>query len=175
MLFGEFEPFYVAPKVQLFGSPTAGLSLGTLLFLFDDEQVGIAYGVGTFGSTDKAVTLGLGFGYSGDDFSSQPVAMIGGETRVSRRIKLITEKYFLPGETSAVLSGGFRFIGERFSTDVGLAGARDEGELRVLCPDGQPFLGVWQRQARDTFRKRRGVSCGVQPTLMVYTMAYTDG
>ena len=69
VLFGRFEPFYIAPKVQLFGSPTAGISLGTLLFLFDDEQVGIAYGVGTFGSADKAVRLGLGFGYSGDDVS----------------------------------------------------------------------------------------------------------
>ena len=134
VLFGRFEPFYIAPKVQLFGSPTAGISLGTLLFLFDDKQVGIAYGVGTFGSADKAVRLGLGFGYSGDDVSGQPLAMIGGETRVSRRIKLITENYFLPGETGAVFSGGFRFIGERFSTDVGLAAASDEGDFACCVP-----------------------------------------
>ena len=134
VLFGRFEPFYIAPKVQLFGSPTAGISLGTLLFLFDDEQVGIAYGVGTFGSADKAVRLGLGFGYSGDDVSGQPLAMIGGETRVSRRIKLITENYFLPGETGAVFSGGFRFIGERFSTDVGLAAASDGGDFACCVP-----------------------------------------
>jgi hypothetical protein len=59
---------------------------------------------------------------------------MGGETRVNRRIKLITDNCFLPGEISAVLSGGFRVIGERLSTDVGLAGARDEGDFACCVP-----------------------------------------
>lgn len=123
VLFGEFEPFYVAPKLQVLHSPWADISIGSLIFFFDDENVGIAYGVGTFGDADRALTLGLGFGFSGADFSSQPVAMIGGEARVGRRTKLVTENYFLPGETGVVLSGGLRFIGQRFSTDVGVVGA----------------------------------------------------
>ncbi len=123
VLFGEFEPFYVAPKLQVLHSPRADISIGSLIFFYDDENVGIAYGVGTFGDADRALTLGLGFGFSGADFSSQPVAMIGGEARVGRRTKLVTENYFLPGETGVVLSGGLRFIGQRFSTDVGVAGA----------------------------------------------------
>ena len=48
--------------------------------------------------------------------------MIGGETRTGRRIKLITENYFLPGEDGLLFSVGLRFIGERFSTDLGVAG-----------------------------------------------------
>ena len=52
--------------------------------------------------------------------------MIGGETRVSRRIKLVTENYFLPGEIGLVWSVGFRLIGERFSTDLGIAGFAGE-------------------------------------------------
>lgn len=134
VLTGEFEPFYVAPKLQLVRTANAELSVGTLAFFFHDENVGIAYGVGTFGNPDGALTLGLGFGYSGTDFSSQPVAMVGGETRVSRRVKLLTENYFLPGETGLVFSGGIRFVGDRLSTDVGMAGAAGDGDSACCVP-----------------------------------------
>ena len=122
VLFGQFEPFYVAPKLQVLRTDPAEISVGTLAFFFDDEVVGINYAVGTFGTPDRALTLGLGFGFLGDEFSNQPVGMIGGETRISRRIELVTENYFLPGKTGLVWSGGFRVIGERFSTDLGIAG-----------------------------------------------------
>jgi len=122
VLFGELEPFYVAPEVQVFRTARAAISVGTLALFFDDEIVGINYAVGTFGTPDHALTLGLGFGFSGDQFSNQPVAMIGGETRTSRRIKLVTENYFLPGEDGLLFSAGLRFIGDRFSTDLGIAG-----------------------------------------------------
>ena len=122
VLFGEFEPFYVAPKVQVVRSSRANVSVGTLALFFDDEVVGVNYGVGTFGSQDHALTVGLGFGFSGDEFSGEPVAMIGGETRTSSRLKLVTENYFLPSESGVLFAVGLRFIGERFSTDLGIAG-----------------------------------------------------
>jgi hypothetical protein len=134
VLTGELEPFYIAPKLQLVRTPRAELSVGTLAFFFRDENVGIAYGVGTFGTPDDALTIGLGFGYSGADFSSQPVAMVGAETRVSRRVKLLTENYFLPGETGVVFSGGIRFVGDRLSTDVGMAGAAADGDAGCCVP-----------------------------------------
>jgi hypothetical protein len=134
VLFGRLEPFYVAPKVQLVRTPKTNISVGTLVLFIDDETVGINYGVGTFGTPDKALTLGLGFGFSGDDFSNQPVAMIGGEVRTSRRIKLISENYFLPGETGLVWSAGLRIIGERISTDLGLAGFIGDGETGCCLP-----------------------------------------
>lgn len=135
VLFGEFEPFYVAPKLQVVRRERFQLSLGTLAFFFQDENVGIAYGVGTFGDADDAFTAGVGFGYSGADFSSQPVGMIGAEARVSRRVKLLTENYFLPGETGFVFSGGLRFVGDRLSTDVGVAGGvGEDGEGGCCLP-----------------------------------------
>ena len=127
VLFGRLEPFYVAPKIQLFSTAHAAVSVGTLAVFFDDDIVGINYGVGTFGTPDHALTLGVGFGYSGDDFSNQPVAMIGGEARLTRRLKAVTENYFLPGEEGLVFSVGLRFIGERISTDVGVAGFAGSG------------------------------------------------
>jgi hypothetical protein len=134
VLFGEFKPFYLAPKVRIVDTEAADISLGTIVFFLDNENIGIAYGVGTFGSKDRALTAGLGLGYSGVDFSSQPVAMIGGETRVSRRVKLMTENYFLPGETGLVFSGGMRIIGERFSTDLGVVGTAGAGGGTCCIP-----------------------------------------
>lgn len=125
VLFGEFEPFYLAPKVQIVRAERAQISVGTLAFFFRGETLGIAYTVGTFGSSDRALTAGVGFGYSGDDVESEPLGMIGGEVRVSRRVKLLTENYFLPSEldTGIVFSGGLRFLSGSLSADVGIAGA----------------------------------------------------
>jgi len=140
VLFGEFEPFYLAPKLQLLRTEGAAVSVGALHFVFrgegfdDGEDVGILYGVGTFGSDKNAVSLGLGFGYAGSDFSSQPVAMLGAEARVSRRVKLITENYFLPDDTGVVLTGGIRYVGERFAADIALAGAAGDGDFGCCIP-----------------------------------------
>lgn len=122
ILFGEFEPVYLAPKVQIARSPTAQASVGTLAFLLDDEVVGIAYGVGTFGSADKALSVGVGFFYAGGDVANEPAFMVGGETRVSRRVKLLTENYILPHRVGTILSGGIRVIGDRFTTEIAVAG-----------------------------------------------------
>lgn len=122
ILFGEFEPVYFAPKVQVVRADRAQLSVGTLAFLWDGELGGIAYGVGTFGTLDTALHLGVGYGYSGDEFSDEPVAMIGAEARVSPRVKFLTENYVLPDDVGNVFSFGLRIIGERLSTDIGVAG-----------------------------------------------------
>ncbi|MDE2783059.1 MAG: hypothetical protein OXK77_08895 [Gemmatimonadota bacterium] len=134
VLFGEFEPFYLAPKVQVVRTPTAQASVGTLVFLFDDEMVGVAYGVGTFGNTDRALSAGLGYFYSGDELVNEPAFMLGGETRVSRRIKLISENYVLPDRVGYVLSGGVRIMGDRFSTEVAVFGALADGDSGCCLP-----------------------------------------
>ena len=46
------------------------------------------------------------------------VIMVGGERRISRRVKLVTENYVVEG--GGILSGGVRFLGERLSADLGL-------------------------------------------------------
>ena len=134
VLFGEFEPFYLAPKVQVVRTPMAQASVGTLVFLFDDEMVGVAYGVGTFGNSDRALSAGLGYFYSGDELVNEPAFMLGGETRVSRRIKLISENYVLPDRVGYVLSGGVRIMGDRFSTEVAVFGAWSDGDGECCLP-----------------------------------------
>lgn len=129
-LFGE--AFYIAPKITVYNRGKLAISGGTLSFFVTDAieegNAGILYGVGTYGSSDNAITLGAGWfyaqtdGYS--DTSNEPVFMIGGERRISPRVKLVTENWLAvnPG-VSGLISGGFRFIGDRLSADLGFAGA----------------------------------------------------
>lgn len=124
---GEITPpIYLGPKVRVYDSEGFDVAAGALgVFIFDDDETeafSLLYGAGTLGSEDRAVTLGAGWGYVDDGFSEKPVVMLGGETRVGRFTKLLTENLFVPGERGVIISGGVRFFGQRLSADVGLAG-----------------------------------------------------
>jgi len=126
------KAFYIAPKVLVHETPRSAYSIGALSFALteaiDDGTVGIAYGVGTWGSRDRAVTAGAGWGYvwGGDEsaVSNSPVIALGFENRLSRRSKFITENWIFSGDggASAAVSGAFRFIGDRLTADLGAIG-----------------------------------------------------
>ena len=73
------------------------------------------------------MSAGLGYFYSGDELLNEPAIMLAGETRVSRRIKLISENYILPDRVGHILSGGIRIIGDRIATEVAVFGSVWEG------------------------------------------------
>jgi len=120
------QVFYLAPKVAVAHRPGADYAVGALGFFSSKEEgsVGVLYGSGTWGTSDRAVTAGAGWGYASSgstlDLASKPVLVLGGEWRVSRRTKLVTENWIPVGSTSHFVSGGVRFIGERISADLGL-------------------------------------------------------
>lgn len=118
-----FQVFYFAPKVTVLNRPRASAAVGVLhVTAADAGSGGIAYGVGTFGQPEAAVTVGAGFAYATDaGFSDRPAIIIGGELQVSNSVKLISENYFLVGEeTNALLSGGVRLFGQRLAGSLGL-------------------------------------------------------
>lgn len=131
---------YVAPKVEVLRTPRASFAVGGLAGFVtesvDQGSLGVVFGVGTFGSPDRAVTVGAGFPFiatsDNSDLANQPVVMVGGEQRLTRRTKLITENYFVPGNSDGVLTGGLRFFGERLSADFGLATSPGEDFLDVF-------------------------------------------
>ena len=137
VLLGEPQPFYIAPKVLIVDGPSAHISLGTLHVLWDDDDFGIAYGVGTFGGTDRALSVGLGWFYDGEDDDDEllggPAFMFGGETRISRRVKLISENYVLPDGVGHIFSGEIRVIGDRIATEVAIVGAIDDDGDSSCC------------------------------------------
>ena len=123
LIFGieDFDrPFWITPKYRVIKTEKVQAAVG-VLHVFDTTQgdsAGIGYGVATYGSSDNAITAGAGVAYSGD--SRGGMVMIGGERRVSRNIKVITENYIWQ-DGGGIISGGFRFIGERLSADLGVA------------------------------------------------------
>jgi len=118
---GVGQPVWVTPKVQVLKARSTQGSVGVLhLMNMGDYNAGIAYGVVTQGSADAAVTIGGGYAYSSEDESrvGAPVVMLGGEKRLSRRLKFVTENYWFSGVGLA--SGGVRLMGDRLSADLGL-------------------------------------------------------
>lgn len=118
--------FYLAPKVAVAHRPGADYAVGALGFFSSKEEgsVGVLYGSGTWGTSDRALTAGAGWGYASSgstlDLASKPVLVLGGEWRLNRRTKLVSENWLPLGSSSHFVSGGVRFIGERISADLGL-------------------------------------------------------
>lgn len=129
LVFGieDFDrPFWITPKYRFLNSEKVQAAVG-VLHVFDTNQgdsAGIAYSVGTFGSSDNAITAGAGMAYSGD--SRGGLVMLGGERRMHRNLKVITENYIWQ-DGGGILSGGVRFMGERLSADLALAMPLSEG------------------------------------------------
>ena len=121
VLLGRLQPFYLGPKIQLIRRPMVQASVGTLAFFSEGDVIGIAYGVATIGTLDRAITGGIGYGYSGQDFDKEPVFMLGGEFRVSSSVKLISENYILP-DPGTIYSFGLRRISRWGSTELGAFG-----------------------------------------------------
>jgi hypothetical protein len=125
---GSAHPFWITPKVQVFASESVQASVGVMHFLnVGDGNFGIAYVVGTRGTTDSAVTGGVGYAYerSYNRKNGAAVVMIGGEHRMTRGMKILTENYIF--NRGGILTGGVRWLGERFSADLALVVPTDGG------------------------------------------------
>lgn len=119
-----FIPFVVAPgramwftpKVQVYRGQRTQAAIGLIHGAALGVQSGLAYGVITRGSSDAAVTVGLGLPYVGGRVDgSRPSTLIGGERRVNARVKVITENYVMRGLT--MVSGGVRVVRQRRTVD----------------------------------------------------------
>ena len=134
LVFGDFEqPFWVTPKVKLIETRSTAVSAGVMHFFnIDEASIGIAYGVVTQGSADNAVTVGLGYSYArtDDEDAGSAVVMLGGERRVSRRVKVVSENYVFKG--GGFVSAGVRFFGEKLSADLGLVAPLSGDDLFVF-------------------------------------------
>lgn len=133
---------YVTPKLGVYNSERTNVAVGVLAAIIPGEDTdgtfGIAYGVATFGSPDAHVTTGAGFGYAQGRFAQDPVFMIGGEKRLSRRTAFISENYVFPSadETNNLVSYGLRFFGDRLSVDFALLNTLGE---EMVFP-GVPYV-----------------------------------
>ena len=123
LIFGidEWErPFWVTPKLQVVDNRHAQVAIGVLhAFDSDGDGGGIAYAVVSRGTDVRSFTAGAGLGYATGG-GRAGVFMLGGEARVSRSVKAITENYIWK-DGHGIASAGVRFFGERLSADLALA------------------------------------------------------
>lgn len=138
---GMFQVFWLAPKVEVYRGEKARAAVGALSFFAADEgSAGVLYGVTTFGRTsDAAMTLGAGYGYtSGDGIGDTPAVMFGLEKRMSPGVKLISENYLFLND-GLLLAIGPRFIGDRLTADLAMVVPAFGGSLVAV-----PFVNfVW--------------------------------
>jgi hypothetical protein len=135
---------FIMPKFGVVATPKFNLAVGALAGVvgaaFEDDangNFGVLYAVGTAGSPDASVSFGTGLAYAGGEFADRPVAMLGAEARLSRRIAFVTENYVIPNdEVSSVISYGLRFFGEKLSADLAFWLA--PGEVAVF--PGIPYV-----------------------------------
>jgi len=135
-------PIWILPKFSLI-SDQIHLSIGGVIggvIGSGGGAAGLLYGTATVGNRNSNLSLGVGFGYVDNDFSSKPVINISGMHRLSLRGYLITENYIFPTENSSegIISAGYRYAAESFSVDFALVRpvAATDGFI------GIPWLGV---------------------------------
>lgn len=114
------EAFIVTPKVQLFKGSNTAAAVGLIYGSDSHGRAAIAYGVVTRGSDDASVTVGLALPpvWGGEGGSRAPIVMLGGEKRVTRTVKLISENFL--ASQGGVVGGGVRFVGRHATFDVGV-------------------------------------------------------
>ena len=131
--------FYVSTQLGWKLSEKAAFSLGGLYAggAEADLDTAVAYGVTALGRPDRSLSLGFGlantreeearFGPRGQylgsttHWRSEPIVMVGGTLRASRRLSLVTENWlFLDKPISEQAFGlALRFFADRISVDVG--------------------------------------------------------
>jgi hypothetical protein len=119
------EIFYFAPKITPVHVSNLDISAGVLYVnstAADFSGLGVVYAVGTYGSTDGALTAGLGWNFAAGELSNKPVLLLGAELRISESTKFITENFVPPESSSFIYSFGLRFFGESLAADLGFIG-----------------------------------------------------
>ena len=127
LLGGGPTPIFITPKVTIPISKDkwnlgAGALIGTVLGE-DFGSFGIVYGLSTFGSPDRNLTIGLGYGFFDGEWAERPLINVSGMIRASKRMYFLTENYYINagGEGGAVLGIGGRWLIKRASIDAIIA------------------------------------------------------
>ncbi len=151
IIIDDFVPITITPKISFpIVENKINLGLGAIYLSINEEQVGIAYGVATIGSKDKNFSIGTGWGYVENEWSSRPVITLSGTYRIGNKWGVVTENWLLPsynysfdGERSKtympIFSYSARYIMEPLTIDFGFINL---GEIAEVFPLGIPIVGI---------------------------------
>jgi hypothetical protein len=148
---GEDGPyaFYLNPKVS-FKIANNFYAGGNILYANTirtvEEFGGLATmnGFFTYGNKNNNVTAAVGWGWADGEFSSRPVLIVSGMTRVSKRIGFVSENWIIPKNNDedvmsyyGIYSYGIRFLGEKISVDLAFLNNADIAKEIII---GIPWL-----------------------------------
>lgn len=122
---GTPTPVWITPKVQFpLVKDKWNIGTGILLAAIVPEEgvAGIPYFVNTFGSRDHNLTIGIGYGFTGDGWAEMPIFNLSGITRLSKKTFFMTENYYLniDGQSVGLISLGGRTVQKRLAVSYGL-------------------------------------------------------
>ncbi len=132
-------PKYTFPVAEKWRAGAGVFYLTTTLGENNFSGLGIGYGILTYGNSDNNATLGMGYGYGDGEFADIPVFTLSGMKRISRKLGLVTENWFVPSQdiSGGIYSYGIRFMGERITVDLAFLNNRDIAETIFI---GVPYV-----------------------------------
>jgi len=132
MVRGGFTPFTISGHILYFGLASlqvaqyGDLDISGGIVLTDItgaarswETTLYGFGIVSYGNDVAAIHAGFGGGYSGMRESSSAVFMIGGEWKIARTTKLITENWLISETGSSAYSLGVRIFGKTLTGELG--------------------------------------------------------
>ena len=136
---GSPTPVWITPKVSipvvenkfnLGAGALAGYVIGE-----SNSGIGIFYGLSTFGSRDKNLSIGLGYGIAGGSLANLPVISVSGMTRIGKKGYILSENYFIPATPRLFL---LSFGGKSILNTIGL----DYGLFVPIYEDLDTFIAI---------------------------------
>jgi hypothetical protein len=131
--------FNVKSGFQISENFHAGVG-GIFITMPGEFSAGIAYGLGTIGSYNSNLTLGLGWGFVDGTFEAKPFIMIGGMIRMSEKLWFVSGNWIAPVDGHnyyTVVSYGIRFAAKRIAVDLAFINSKDIIENIFI---GIPFV-----------------------------------
>ncbi|HCY43800.1 MAG TPA: hypothetical protein DHV48_21100 [Prolixibacteraceae bacterium] len=116
-LMAKFSVPVVENKINMGAGVLAGTVVGE-----ENASFGILYGISTFGSKDKNLNIGLGWGFAGGEMARNPTVNISAMIRTGAKGYFITENYFIGTSDIFVVITmlGGRSIIRRVGLDYGM-------------------------------------------------------
>ncbi|MCD4794996.1 MAG: hypothetical protein K8R54_17315 [Bacteroidales bacterium] len=134
------------PIANTFPERDTTVFYNTYEYYYHRKNAGILFGVGTYGTSENNLTFGMGYAYIEDNPLKNPIYMLGGMFRLSRRTALITENWLFFEDhsdgtfASPLISYGIRFFGEKMSLDFAFIQAPGEKWIDKIIFPGIPYL-----------------------------------
>jgi len=128
---GAKGSFRLMKNIRLGGGITY---INNIVQLNTFKGMGLSYVNTTIGNEDNNLTVNYGYGFYGGKLGSNPLIILSGTTRISKKISLITENWLIPHNGNYrknIYSGGIRLINRNTSWNFGL-GYNDNKYSKVI-------------------------------------------